>query len=288
MMTGKKKRQLRGGGSYALKVLIGLLFISPMIIGLLFSFQSDSQLGAAPLRLITENPTIENYIEVFRKVPLLHYLKNTAVVCVVAICAQIVFSSLAAYAFVYFDFPLKKQLWTLILMTMMVPGEVVVITNYVTAQNLHLINTYAGLFITSMISGTAIFMMRQYYMQLPKDFKEAAVLDGCGDIGFLFRVATPLSIPTISALAVYLFVHIYNAYFWPLLVTNKDTMRTIQIGISFLVTGDIISYGSGKRINHVALYIGNGQIVHASNARDGIKVSDNAAYRTITSVRRLV
>ena len=191
MMTGKKKRQLRGGGSYALKVLIGLLFISPMIIGLLFSFQSDSQLGAAPLRLITENPTIENYIEVFRKVPLLHYLKNTAVVCVVAICAQIVFSSLAAYAFVYFDFPLKKQLWTLILMTMMVPGEVVVITNYVTAQNLHLINTYAGLFITSMISGTAIFMMRQYYMQLPKDFKEAAVLDGCGDIGFLFRVATP-------------------------------------------------------------------------------------------------
>lgn len=243
MMTGKKKRQLRGGASYALKVLIGLLFISPMIIGLLFSFQSDSQLGAAPLRLITENPTIENYIEVFRKVPLLHYLKNTAVVCVVAICAQIVFSSLAAYAFVYFDFPLKRQLWTLILMTMMVPGEVVVITNYVTAQNLHLINTYAGLFITSMISGTAIFMMRQYYMQLPKDFKEAAVLDGCGDIGFLFRVATPLSIPTISALAVYLFVHIYNAYFWPLLVTNKDTMRTIQIGISFLVTGDIISYG---------------------------------------------
>ena len=243
MMTGKKKRQLRGGASYALKVLIGLLFISPMIIGLLFSFQSDSQLGAAPLRLITENPTIENYIEVFRKVPLLHYLKNTAVVCVVAICAQIVFSSLAAYAFVYFDFPLKKQLWTLILMTMMVPGEVVVITNYVTAQNLHLINTYAGLFITSMISGTAIFMMRQYYMQLPKDFKEAAVLDGCGDIGFLFRVATPLSIPTISALAVYLFVHIYNAYFWPLLVTNKDTMRTIQIGSSFLVTGDIISYG---------------------------------------------
>ena len=243
MITGKKKRQLQGGASYALKVLIGLLFISPMIIGLLFSFQSDSQLGAAPLRLITENPTIENYIEVFRKVPLLHYLKNTAVVCVVAICAQIVFSSLAAYAFVYFDFPLKKQLWTLILMTMMVPGEVVVITNYVTAQNLYLINTYAGLFITSMISGTAIFMMRQYYMQLPKDFKEAAVLDGCGDIGFLFRVATPLSIPTISALAVYLFVHIYNAYFWPLLVTNKDTMRTIQIGISFLVTGDIISYG---------------------------------------------
>ena len=243
MMTGKKKRQLRGGGSYALKVLIGLLFISPMIIGLLFSFQSDSQLGAAPLRLITENPTIENYIEVFRKVPLLHYLKNTAVVCVVAICAQIVFSSLAAYAFVYFDFPLKKQLWTLILMTMMVPGEVVVITNYVTIQNMDLIDTYIGLVLPSLISGTAIFLMRQYFMTLPKDYKEAAILDGCGDMGFLFRVAMPLSIPTISSLAIYLFVQIYNQYFWPMLVTSRDEMRTIQIGISYLVTADVVNYG---------------------------------------------
>ena len=128
-------------------------------------------------------------------------------------------------------------------MTMMIPGEVVVITNYVTIQNWGLINTFLGLIITNLISGTAIFMMRQYYLTLPRDFKEAATIDGCGDMGFLFRVATPLSIPTISALAIYLFVSIYNAFFWPLLVTNKDAMRTVQIGISFLVTSDIISYG---------------------------------------------
>ena len=175
--------------------------------------------------------------------PLLHYLKNSVIVCFFAILGQVIFSSLAAYAFVFFDFRFKKTLWTLVLMTMMIPGEVVVITNYVTIQNWGLINTFLGLIITNLISGTAIFMMRQYYLTLPRDFKEAATIDGCGDMGFLFRVATPLSIPTISALAIYLFVSIYNAFFWPLLVTNKDAMRTVQIGISFLVTSDIISYG---------------------------------------------
>ena len=242
MMTARKKRKIKEGSYFALKVILGIAFISPLIIGLAFSIQSEEQLVTYPLRLLTENPTFENYTEVFRKVPLLHYLKNSVIMCFFSILGQVVFSSLAAYAFVYFDFRFKKALWTLVLMTMMVPGEVVVITNYVTVQNWGLINTFLGLIITNLISGTAIFMMRQYYMTLPKDFKEAATIDGCSDMGFLFRIATPLSIPTISALAIYLFVSIYNAFFWPLLVTNKDTMRTVQIGISFLVTSDIISY----------------------------------------------
>ena len=243
MMTARKKRKIKEGSYFALKVILGIAFISPLIIGLAFSIQSEEQLVTYPLRLFTENPTFENYTEVFLKVPLLHYLKNSVIMCFFSILGQVVFSSLAAYAFVYFDFRFKKALWTLVLMTMMVPGEVVVITNYVTVQNWGLINTFLGLIITNLISGTAIFMMRQYYMTLPKDFKEAATIDGCSDMGFLFRIATPLSIPTISALAIYLFVSIYNAFFWPLLVTNKDTMRTVQIGISFLVTSDIISYG---------------------------------------------
>lgn len=243
MITARKKRKIKEGSYFALKVIIGIAFICPLIIGLAFSIQSEGQLVTYPLRLFTANPTLENYMEVFRKVPLLHYLKNSVIVCFFAILGQVIFSSLAAYAFVFFDFRFKKTLWTLVLMTMMVPGEVVVITNYVTIQNWGLINTFLGLIITHLISGTGIFMMRQYYMTLPKDFKEAATIDGCGDMGFLFRIATPLSIPTISALAIYLFVSIYNAFFWPLLVTNKDTMRTVQIGISFLVTSDIISYG---------------------------------------------
>lgn len=242
MMTAKQIRKTKEGLSFAVKLLIGILFISPILLGLLFSLQTEEELMSVPLHLIAHNPTLKNFVEVFQKIPLLSYLKNSLIVCVGAITGQIIFADLAAYGFTYFDFPGKKFLFTLVLGSMMIPGEVVVITNFVTVQNLNLTNTYLGLMITSLIGGTSIFMMRQYYMTLPKDYREAAELDGCGDINFLFRIATPLAIPTISSLAIYLFVSIYNAYFWPVLVTNKMDMRTVQVGVAYLVTADVVQY----------------------------------------------
>ncbi len=243
MMKPKTKKKIKDRSAFIVKLLIGILFMLPIIIGLLFSFQTETDLVSYPLKFFTANPTLEHYISAFTTIPILHYLKNTLIVCVIAITAQIVFSSLCAYAFVFFDFKGKEFFWNVVLACMMIPGEVTIITNYVTIQNIGLVNTYPGLFITSMIGGTSIFMMRQYYKSLPKDFKDAATIDGCGELGFLFRVATPLSIPTISSLAIYLFVHIYNQFFWPLLVANDDKMRTIQVGISFLVTSDVTDYG---------------------------------------------
>ena len=243
MNTARLKRRAGTVSTWIVKALIGIAFISPLIIGVLFSLQSDKELGMYPLTLITQNPTLENYIAVFQKVPLLTYLKNSFIMCSICILAQVVISTLAAYGFVFFKFPGKNFLFTLILSSMMIPGEVVVITNFITIQKLGLTNSYIGLVLPSLISGTAIFLMRQYFLTLPKDFKEAATIDGCGDMRFLFQVAVPLSIPTISSLAVYLFVQIYNQFFWPLLVTDTNEWRTVQIGISFLVTGDIVSYG---------------------------------------------
>ncbi|MGO5023267.1 carbohydrate ABC transporter permease [Lawsonibacter sp. LCP25S3_G6] len=243
VMTLHQKKRAKEIAIFFVKTIVGVLFISPLIIGVCFSLQTDQELMTYPLKLITTNPTFESYLQVFREIPILHYLKNSAVVCLVCIFAQIIISCLAAYGFVFFKFPGKNLLFTLILITTMIPGEVVVITNYVTIQNMKLVDTYLGLVLPSLISGTAIFLMRQYFMTLPKDYKEAAVLDGCGDMGFLFRIAVPLSIPTIFSLAIYLFVQIYNQYFWPMLVTSEDEMRTIQIGISYLVTADVVNYG---------------------------------------------
>ena len=243
ILNSKTKKKVQHTSLWLVKALIGILFISPLIVGVLFSIQSDAELGVFPLKLITQNPTLENYISVFEKVPLLSYLKNSLIMCVIAIVAQVVIATLAAYGFVFFDFRGKNFLFSLILFTMMIPGEVVVVTNYITVQNLGLTNSYLGLVLPSMISGTAIFLMRQYFMTLPRDFKEAATIDGCGDFHFLIRIAVPLSIPTIASLAIYLFVQIYNQFFWPLLVTDAAEWRTVQIGIMFLVTNDVLSYG---------------------------------------------
>ena len=144
-----------------IKMLLGLLFIAPLLIGILFSFQSEQELGTYPRHLLSNAPTLQNYLEVIKAVPLFSYLLNSGIVCLVSIATQIVIACLAAYGFVFFEFPLKKLLFSLVLMTTMIPGEVVVITNYTTIQSLHLTNTYAGLVVTSLISGTSIFLMRE-------------------------------------------------------------------------------------------------------------------------------
>lgn len=243
MSTARTKKRAAEAAGFTVKLALGLVFISPLIIGLFFSFQTEQELMSYPLHLLPQHFTLENYQAVFAKVPLLLYLKNSVIVCVIAIFAQVIFATLAAYAFACFEFPFKKLLFSLVLATTMVPGEVVVVTNYLTIQNMGLTNSYAGLVLPSLISGTAIFLMRQYFLALPKEYKEAATIDGCREIGYLFRVAMPLAVPTFASLAIYLFVQIYNQFFWPLLVTHENTMRTIQIGIAFLVTGDVISFG---------------------------------------------
>lgn len=243
MMTDRQKKRTKEYLSFAVKSIIGILFISPLIIGLCFSFQTDKQLMTYPLKLITDSPTLENYINVLQTVPMLTYFKNSVIVCCVTIFIQLVVACLTAYGFVYFNFPGKKKLFGLILLTMMIPGQVVTITNYVTIQEMGLIDTYLGLTLPSFVGGTSIFMLRQYFLQLPRELKESATIDGCGDMRYLFQIAIPLAIPTIASLAVYMFVNIYNGYFWPLLVTNSDEMRTVQVGISFLVAGDSLNYG---------------------------------------------
>lgn len=123
--------------------------------------QSEQELGTYPLHLLSDAPTLQNYQEVIKAVPLFSYLLNSGIVCLISIVAQIVIACLATYGFVFFEFPMKKLLFSLVLMTTMIPGEVVVITNYTTIQSLHLTNTYAGLVVTSLISGTSIFLMRE-------------------------------------------------------------------------------------------------------------------------------
>ena len=242
-MTDRQKRLTKEYLAFGIKTLIGIAFISPLIIGFLFSFQTDKQLMTYPLKLITDSPTLENYVNVLNTVPMGTYFKNSVIVCFITIFVQLVIACLTAYAFVYFNFPGKKFLFSMILMSMMIPGQVVTITNYVTIQQMGLIDTFLGLTLPSFVGGTSIFMLRQYFLQLPREMKESATIDGCGDMRFLFQIAIPLAIPTIASLAVYMFVNVYNGYFWPLLVTNSDEMRTVQVGISFLVAGDALNYG---------------------------------------------
>lgn len=238
-----KKSFLQSLPYYLVKIFFILLIIAPIVIAFCFSFQSESEIISSKIVWLTKNPTLDNYRWVFKHTNILTYLKNTLIVCVIVISAQIVFSSLAAYAFAFFDFPLKNFLFVVVLMTMMIPSEVTVISNFTKIQQWGLTDTFAGLALPSLISGMSIFLMRQFYLTIPKEIKEASLLDGCSDMRFLFSIAVPLSVPSIASLSIYEFINIYNAYFWPLMVTNADKMRTVQIGVAMLRNPDNPAYG---------------------------------------------
>lgn len=224
---------------YLIKVLVGVLFISPIIICLCYSFKSNGDAMTSSLKTLwPKNPTLENFRYVLVNVRIQKYLTNTFIQCFSIIAAQLLFCSMAAYAVVFYNFRLKKVFWTLILMTVMIPGDVIVISNYIQMQHWHLTNTHLGMALPYLVGGMGIFLMRQFYLTIPKELAEAAEIDGCSRLGFFWRMAVPLSVPSMASLAIYEFIAIYNRYFWPLLVVDKDRMRTIQLGMAYLEGGE--------------------------------------------------
>lgn len=237
-----KKEKLTVG--FWLRILLGICFVSPLLLGFAFSFLPNELLFGLPsFSDFLHYFTFENYVWVLQNIPVLRYLSNSLIMCLIIIVAQVIISSMAAYAFSFFKFRGKDFLFTLILIAMMIPGQVTTIANFLMVQEAGLLNTYIGLCIPYMIGGTAIFMMRQYYLTIPKELKEASMIDGCGDMRFLLQIVVPLAVPTIAALAIYLFIDVYNMYFWPMLVGQKQSMQTIQIGMSMLVDADSTKYG---------------------------------------------
>ena len=238
-MSRKNKEKI----GIALKILLGVAYAFPVIMCVLFSFQANTEINKAPLHLFTKNPTLENYRYVLENIPILTYLKNTVIIIVITVPCQLILSSVSAFAFTFFEFPLKNLLFTVYLTTMMIPGEVIVIANYMTIQNLGLMNTYAGLTLTSLVGAGSIFMLRQNMKSLPKELWEAAVLDGCSEMKYFWRVVLPLSRPILAAMGITSFVGSYNAYLWPLLATTKSEMYTIQIGMAQLMGEAAYGYG---------------------------------------------
>ena len=154
----------------------------------------------------------------------------------------VAFAVLAAYAFVFFEFRGKRLLFFFILATMMLPADTMIVTNYQTVARLGLLDNYLGMAIVSFVGASQMFMLRQHFLSSPRPLRDAAQLDGCGDIRFLISILLPVSRPLLVMLYVQGFVALWNTYLWPLLVTNHNDMRTIQVGITMLTTVEGTNY----------------------------------------------
>ena len=232
--------------SFIAKLLLGLLFISPLLVGLLFSFVPNEKLNGRPPTLgeVFENFTFENYNYVIHAFPVGRFLWNTLVICIIIIVSSTILCSFAAYSFAFFRFPGRALLFNSILVAMMIPGDAIIIANFLNVQKWGMLNSYTGMVITSLVGGTDIFLIRQSFMQMPRDLSEAAIMDGCGRIRFLFSIGIPMAMPAITSLAITGFIGAYNMYFWPLLVAQTKDMQTIQIGMAMIRGLEVAQYGS--------------------------------------------
>jgi len=162
------------------------------------------------------------------------YLWNSAIVATIVTVAQLVTSVLAAYAFAFLRFPLKAFWFTVFLATLLVPLETTLVVNRRTIDSLDWLNTYQGLAVPFLATAFGTFLMRQVFLQIPGELREAARMDGLGHLGFLREVALPLVRPTLGALALFSFLASWNQYLWPNLITTEEDMNTVQTGLRLL------------------------------------------------------
>jgi len=232
--TTRRKRRLGAFGRYALLSVLAFIVLFPIYMTVVNSLVTPELLAKRPPALFPSNPIWENYSKAWTQGHMGEYLKNSFVVTGIIVFFQLLTATLAAYAFAFLEFPFKRVLFVVFLATLMIPFEVTIITNLTTVVDWGLYNTYAGLAIPFLATGFGAFLLRQSFLQLPGDLKDAAALDGYGHLRFLARVVVPLSRPAMAALAVFAFLSAWNQYLWPLLVTKDDQYRTVQIGLKQL------------------------------------------------------
>src|SRR5271167_5016562 len=225
-------RRLRTIGSYTLLTAAAIVVVFPIYITIVNSLLVPDQLVQQPPPLFPTDPQWHNYTAAWTTGQMSTYVATSVIMTGIIVVGQLVTSILAAYAFAFLRFPFKRTLFVLCLATLMIPFEVTFITNLDTITSLHWFNTYAGLAIPFLATGFGIFLLRQAFLQIPRDLQEAARLDGYGHMKFMTRVAVPLARPSLAALAVFSFLAAWNQYLWPLVATGGTTpLYTVQIGL---------------------------------------------------------
>lgn len=228
--------------TYAFLGICALVVLFPFYWMVLTSIKSFSDYnGEMVPKLFTLRPTLENYITAFREVELGRYMINTVIFAVVTTIVMVIVAVLAAYAFARLNFKGKDLLFTLFLSLMIIPNELVIITNYVTIVNLNLRNTYTGLVVPSIMSVFYIYLLRQTFMQVPDELYYAAKVDGTTDFNYLLKVLVPIARPTLVSILILKVIECWNSFVWPRLITTNSKYYLVSNAIE-----EIKSNGFGR------------------------------------------
>ena len=220
---------------YAGLVVWALIVLFPFYWMLLTSVKSYSAYNAEFIpQLFTANPTFQNYLDAFTQVPLADYFLNTVIFTLATTALMLVVTVLAAFGFSRLQFRGKDLVFTLFLALMMIPGELVVITNFVTITEMNLRNTFMGLILPSVTSVFYIYLLKENFSQIPDELYYAAKVDGTSDFRYLCKVMIPICRPTIITITILKVIECWNSYVWPRLITDDPNYYLVSNGIQFI------------------------------------------------------
>ena len=230
--AAKRKKRVRTFFIGLLLTLWAILVLFPLDWMLLTSVKSYGSYNSEYIpKLFTLYPTLENYASAFSQVPLARYFLNTLIFTVVTTGLMLVVTVLAAFAFSRLRFPGRDLIFTLFLSLMMIPTELVVITNFVTITNLDLRNSFLGLILPSVTSVFYIYLLKENFSQVPDELYYAAKVDGTSDLKYLWKVMIPMCQPTIVTVTILKVIECWNSYVWPRLITDDQSFFLVSVGI---------------------------------------------------------
>lgn len=229
---GKRKIKFKTVLTYVLLVLWGLIVLFPFYWMVLTSLKSYSAYNSEDIpKFYTLSPTLQNYADVFTEVPLGRYLLNTLLFTVVTTAIMVVVAVLAAFAFARLKFRGRNLVFALFLSLMMLPNELVIITNFVTITNAGLRNSFPGLILPSVMSVFYVYLLKENFEMVPDNLYLAAKVDGTSDLKYLLRVLVPISRPTIITIIILKVIECWNSYVWPRLITDDSAYYLVSNGI---------------------------------------------------------
>ncbi|NUK28858.1 carbohydrate ABC transporter permease [Parageobacillus sp. VR-IP] len=238
----KKKIGIGKAFLYVVLIAYAVITLIPFLWALSSSFKTLEEIVSGTISFIPKHFTLDNYKQIFIEQKMFpRWLLNSVVIAVTVTILNLLFNSMAGYALARLQFPGKKSLFIIILAVLMIPAQVTMIPNYLILKQLGWLNSYQGMIIPTMINATFIFMMRQFFINFPKELEEAAALDGLSRLGIFFRIVLPLARPALAAQAIFVFMGSWNDFMRPLIILSDPQLFTLPLGLNSF-KGQYISY----------------------------------------------
>jgi multiple sugar transport system permease protein len=211
-----------------------IFMLMPFAWMVLSSFKEADEVFTYDMTWLPSTISFSGYYRALTEQPFLKYGLNSVLVSLIITAAQLTTSALAGYAFARLNFPGRNLIFMVYLSAMMIPSQATVIPSYILIRKMGLIDSYAGLTLPFLAGPFGAFMMRQFFLSMPESLEEAGIIDGCSRFQVLCKIVLPLSKPALASLALFTFMGAWNDFMWPLIIINRDAMRTLQVGLSLM------------------------------------------------------